>query len=101
MLTFSPLAFFCLSYLAPVFKVEFPEIYSKESNRRWTFESCAYLLYAFGGHVVVNLEMIRDLFITTQYLHGSTWMGGFISLVLFVGVVFFRIGHLVSNMSEK
>lgn len=100
-LTFSTLAFYCLSYLALVFKVEFPAIYAKGSDRRWCFESCAYLLYAFGSHVVVNLELIRDLFITKQYLHGGTWIGGFISLLPFVGVIFYRVGQLIGDMSKK
>lgn len=100
-ITFMTLGMYCFSYLALVLKVEFPAVYAKGSEWRWTFESCAYLFCTLGAYMVVNLGMIRDLFITKQYLHGSAWIGGFISLIPFVGVVFFRVGRLISNMSKK
>lgn len=100
-ITTSTLAFYCFSYLAIVFKVEFPAVYASKSTQRWHFESCLFLLYAVGSYVVVNLELIRDLFITKHYLHGGAWIGGFLSLLPFAVVIFFRIKQMVGNMSKK
>lgn len=100
-LTSSTFGLYCLSYLALVLKVEFPAVYAKKSDRRWFFESCAFLSYAFGVYVVVNLELIRDLFISKQYLYGNVWIGGFISLLPFVGVVIFRVRQLIVNIHKQ